>query len=140
MKTKRKLKFADLPKDYMGLCKFYLPRPIHDKVSLENTTEILDVMAGHESDFSKDQHDYFEVLCELVDAYESQTFKEPKLSSIALLKYLLEEQGMNASDLSRLLKVDRTLGPKILRGDRRLTVEHVRILSQHFKLSADVFL
>ena len=56
------------------------------------------------------------------------------------LKYLLEENGMTAADLSRLLGTDRTLGAKILRGERNLTVPHLRILSERFRVSPALFI
>jgi antitoxin component HigA of HigAB toxin-antitoxin module len=34
----------------------------------------------------------------------------------------------------------RNLGAMILRGERKLTLNHVRTLSRHFGVSADVFL
>ena len=62
MKTARSKKaFADLPRDYTGLCRVHLPRPIRDKVDFENVTEMADVMAGHK--LTKDQEDYFDLLC-----------------------------------------------------------------------------
>ena len=45
--TRSKLKFARLPKDYAGLCRLWLPRPLRDKVDFENMSEITDAMAGH---------------------------------------------------------------------------------------------
>ena len=47
---------------------------------------------------------------------------------------------MSAADLARLLDVHRTLGAMILRGERKLTLNHVRTLARHFAVSADVFL
>jgi len=47
---------------------------------------------------------------------------------------------MTAADLARLLDVHRTLGAMILRGERQLTLNHVRILAKHFAVSADSFL
>lgn len=47
---------------------------------------------------------------------------------------------MSAADLARLLDVHRTLGAMILRGERKLTLKHVRTLARHFGVSADVFL
>lgn len=46
---------------------------------------------------------------------------------------------MKAADLSRLLGADRTLGAKILRGERNLTVPHLRILAERFKVSPALF-
>ena len=40
MKTKTRLRFADLPRDYAGLCALLLPRTIHDAVDYANTTEV----------------------------------------------------------------------------------------------------
>ena len=47
---------------------------------------------------------------------------------------------MNASDLARLLGVHPTMGSKILRGQRALTVDHLRKLSARFKVSPRLFI
>ncbi len=52
----------------------------------------------------------------------------------------MDEHGMNAADLSRLLGGSRNLGAMILRGERNVTLPHVRTLAAHFKVSAEVFL
>ncbi len=143
MKTKHhKLKFADLPADYAGLCGVLVPRPIHDKATYENALEVIEAMAGFEENFNEDQGDYFAVIADFVGAYEDaqkagqDSNLRPPLES---LKYLLEENAMTAADLSRLLGADRTLGAKILRGERNLTVPHLRILSERFKVSPALF-
>lgn len=56
------------------------------------------------------------------------------------LKHLLEENQMNASDLARLLGVHPSLGSKILKGERSLTVAHLRKLAERFKVSPGLFL
>ena len=55
--------FLDLPRDFTGLCKLHTPRPIHDSVDLDNTTALADILAGHEKQMSRDQDDYYELLC-----------------------------------------------------------------------------
>lgn len=62
--------FADLPKDYAGLCGLLLPRPIRDKTDLQSVKEIAEAMAGFEDAFTKDQGDYFEMLCMLLEDFE----------------------------------------------------------------------
>jgi HTH-type transcriptional regulator/antitoxin HigA len=64
----------------------------------------------------------------------------PKISGLDALKHLLEEHEMSAADLSRMLHTSRNLGAMILRGERKLTLNHVRTLARHFGVSADVFL
>jgi len=68
----------------------------------------------------------------------------PRLKSVAYrglpaLRYLLEENGLNASDLSRISSADRTLGVKILRGERALTVEHMKKLANRFAVEPGIF-
>lgn len=139
MKTTRaKIEFAGLPKDYAGLCRMLPPRPIHDKADFENVTEITDAMAGHK--LSPDQDDYFDLLCRLIEDYEKERLDTPKVTGLAALQHLLDAHDLSAADLARLLGVHRTLGGMILRGERQLTLAHVRTLAKYFSVSADLFL
>ena len=141
MKTPRaKVEFARLPKEYAALCGVLTPRPIHDKVEFQNVTEITDAMAGHK--LTADQEDYFDLLCRLIEDYEKEhaQLDAPEVSVVEALQQLLDAHGMSAADLARLLDVHRTLGAMILRGDRKLTLNHVRTLARHFGVSADAFL
>ena len=139
MKT-TKIEFARLPKDYAGLCRLLTPRTIHDKVDFANVTEITDALAGHK--LSADQDDYFDLLCRLIEAYEQEHagLAAPKATALEALQHLLDAHDMSAADLARLLDVHRTLGGMILRGERQLTLGHVRTLAKHFSVSADLFL
>jgi antitoxin component HigA of HigAB toxin-antitoxin module len=142
-KTKIPPLFANFPKDYRRLCDLCLPRPIHDKVGYENALEVAEAMAGFEHRLTRDQADYFELLTDLILAYEEEHEKaswEMKLPLRERLQSLLESTGWTASDLGRILGLDATMGNKIVRGERKLTAEHVRKLSAHFFLSAEYFL
>jgi HTH-type transcriptional regulator/antitoxin HigA len=129
-----------LARDYAALCGVYLPRPIHDAVDYANVVEVTDAMALWNDDFTRDQADYFDLLCSLLEEYDSKNVKWPKVTGVDVLKHLLGEQGLAAADLSRLLGGSRNLGAMILRGERKLTLNHVRTLARHFGVSADVFL
>ena len=140
MKTKTKLRFQDLPKHYEALCRVFLPRPIHDAVDYANVVEVTDAMVLWHEDFTRDQADYFDLLCSLIEDYDSENVKWPNVTGVEMLKHLLGEQGLAAADLSRLLGGSRNLGAMILRGERKLTLNHVRTLAKHFGVSADLFL
>jgi HTH-type transcriptional regulator / antitoxin HigA len=140
MKPKTKLCFQDLPKDYAALCRVFLPRPIHDAVDYTNVVEVADAMVLWHDDFSRDQDDYFDLLCSLIEEYDSKNVKWPKVTGVDMLKHLLGEHSLAAADLSRLLGGSRNLGAMILRGERQLTLNHVRTLARHCHVSADLFL
>lgn len=137
--TQSPMEFARLPKDYPGLCRLLMPRPIRDKVDLGNVVEMTDAMAGHK--LTRDQEDYFDLLCRLVEDYDREKagVAAPEATGVDVLRHLLEEHGLSGADLSRLLGAHRTLGPMILRGERKLTVEHIRRLCVHFGVSANLF-
>jgi HTH-type transcriptional regulator/antitoxin HigA len=138
--TRAPIQFERLPKDYAGLCGLLMPRLVRDRVDLENVRAVADAMAGQT--LSADQGDYFDMLCRLIEDYEQahDPVPSPKVSGLEVLRHLLDEHGMSGADLSRLLGAHRTLGGMILRGERKLTVDHIRALSTHFGVPADLFL
>jgi antitoxin component HigA of HigAB toxin-antitoxin module len=112
-------------------------------VDYENALEVAEAMAGFEHRFTRDQADYFELLTDLILDYEAEHEKasgEKERPLRERLLSLLESTGWTASDLGRFLGLDATMGNKIVRGERKLTAEHVRKLSTQFSLSAEYFL
>lgn len=140
MKTTTTHDFHEMPKDYAGLCRVFLPRPIHDKTTYENTVEIADVLAGFEQEMTDDQNDYFDLLCDLIGKRDQETDRPTKLRALDLLNHLVKEHGLSGADLSRLLGKSLPLGPMILRGERKITAEHAVRLGSHFGLRPDLFL
>jgi HTH-type transcriptional regulator / antitoxin HigA len=129
-----------MPKTYPGLVELMPPRTIHDDVDLENVTEIIDRLAVLDRP-TKDQADYLETLSTLVAAYETahHSLDVSRLGPLDTLRFLLNEHGLNASDLGRILG-QRQLGSAILRGDRQLSKAHILKLAAHFDVSPCVFL
>lgn len=139
-KSKTRLRFADMPKDYAALCRLHLPRPIHDKAEYGNTVEIADVFAGFEREMNTAQADYFDLLCSLIEAWDKEHVAWRKVGGLEILRHLVEEHSLSGADLSRILGASRMLGPMILRGDRAITADHARVLGAHFSLPAGVFI
>jgi HTH-type transcriptional regulator/antitoxin HigA len=98
------------------------------------------MLAGHE--LNADQADYLDVLSTLVEAYENahDPLDDPALCGLDVLRALLDEHGMSAVDLARLLGVHRSMGSKLLKGERALTTRHLQTLGERFKVSAALFL
>lgn len=140
MKTTHTHHFNAMPTHYAGLCRVFLPRPIHDKAAYENTAEIADVFAGFENEMTDDQNDYFDLLCDLIEKHEKETTPQTEIRSLTLLKHLVAEHGLSGADLSRILGKSLPLGPMILRGERKITADHAVRLGRHFELRADAFL
>ena len=131
--------FATLPVNYQELVRMFPLRPLHDKVDLDNATEIADAMAGH--DLNPDQEDYFAVLATLINEYEQTHIAQPRRrhDPVGNLTFLMEQHQMNASDLGRLLG-QRELGSKLLRKERQLSKAMISKLADHFHVNAACFL
>lgn len=129
----------ELPKTYSALVALHVPRPIHDKVGYENTVALVDALAG--TRLNKDQEDYLEILSRLIEAYEDEHVKQPRMiTGIELVRLLLTENDLTGDDLATLLGVDRSVAYKILKGSRNLTTEHIRKLADRFAIRADALI
>jgi HTH-type transcriptional regulator / antitoxin HigA len=138
MKPKLKMKFSDMPQDYAGLVMMYMPRAVHDEIDYENTVEVIDAMAGH--DLSDDQEIYLDTLSTLVGVYEDEhhAIGSKGLRPLDALKYLMDQNGMTAADLGKMLG-ERTLGSKVLRGERKIGLTYAKILAQRFSVNVGLF-
>jgi HTH-type transcriptional regulator/antitoxin HigA len=96
------------------------------------------LVMGEETN-TKDQDDYMEALSILVEAYERRHHAVPEGTPLGALRLLLESHGMSGYDLGKLLG-DTTIGSKILKGKRQLSKSHIKKLTEHFGVSADVFI
>ena len=134
------MSYEDVPKTYDQLLAMHPLRPIHNDVELDHATTMIDILACH--DLNADQADYLDVLSTLVEVYENTHYPldDPAIRGLHALQALLDDHGMSATDLARLLGVHRSMGSKLLKGERALTTRHLKMLSDRFKVSADLFL
>jgi HTH-type transcriptional regulator/antitoxin HigA len=134
------IRLSDLPETFDGLCRFHPPRPIHDRIDLDNATQIIDVMAGHE--LTDDQADYLDTLATLVDRYETEhdPVDTTGVTGVELLRVLMEANDMTAGDVAGILGVDRSLVSHALASRRALTWAHAKALGDHFAMSPAAFM
>jgi HTH-type transcriptional regulator / antitoxin HigA len=123
-----------IPKTYVELVKLFMPCPLHDEVDYRNALGILDSMAGFA--MNSDQEDYFDAIATFVEKYEGEhhSIDGSEMTPVELIRSLMDEHGMSESDLGRLLG-DRSLGHRILSGNRELSKVHIRVLAAHFSLN-----
>lgn len=79
-----------------------------------------------------------DTLGTLIKDYEDRNIKEPKGDPIGVLKYLLEEHGLNQSDLKEI--GSQGIVSEILNGKRKLNLRQVESLSKRFSVSPLVFI
>jgi HTH-type transcriptional regulator / antitoxin HigA len=141
MRTAKSMPASRLPGRFDELVRIMPPQALTDDIHCNNTLEMIDrLMAAGK--LTKGQDLYLRTLLQLVEAYEAErhAIETSDLGGLDSLKHLLNENGMNASDLARLLGAHPSMGSKILRGERALTVDHLRKLSARFKVSPQLFI
>ena len=139
MKTAGVLRFKKMPKDYQGLVMMFMPRAIHDEIDYQNTIEVIDELVGHE--LADEQELYLDTLSTLVEAYENEhhAIRIRGIPAVEALTFLMEEHGMIAADLGKLLG-ERTLGSKILRGERNYGLKYAKTLAKKFGVDVSLFI
>jgi HTH-type transcriptional regulator / antitoxin HigA len=138
--TKQKARRAS--DDYLDLVRKFPLVPIRSDRHLQDAFKVIDRLSIIDEELlTPGQADYLLVLSDLVEKYEDEhhAIDLSHLDGIAILKHLLEENEMTASDLGRLLG-NRQLGTAILRPQRQLSKAHIIRLCERFGVSADLFL
>lgn len=130
--------------DYLGLIRRFPLRAIHSDADLRTAYAVIDPLAlkgTRPGGLSQGESDYLDALCILCKEYEDQhvDMKSGHADAVDVLKALMGERGMNASDLGKLLG-NRSLGGAILRRECALSKNHIRVLATHFRVTADVLL
>jgi antitoxin component HigA of HigAB toxin-antitoxin module len=133
--------FAELPRDYTGLCLLLLPRPIHSRTQAGEVEAMIDVLAVDERRLSADQRDYLEMLSEVLTHWDqAHTPAAADIAPAALLQLLLEESGQSAAAVARAIRVDRSVMTRLLSGERPFTVPQAKALAAHFAVAPAAFL
>jgi len=130
-----------LPGRFEDLVRMMPPRAIRDDAQLEVAVDMIDrLMASGR--LTRGQESYLETLVQLVEVYEGahHGIDTSGMKAIDSLTHLLATNGMNASDLAKLLGVHPSMGSKLIKGDRSLTVSHLRKLAARFKVSPELFI
>jgi antitoxin component HigA of HigAB toxin-antitoxin module len=130
-----------LPTRFSELVRLFPPRAIADDTELDNMIELVHRLMVQPK-LTRDQETYLETLVQLVEVYEQahHAIDTSDISGLETLRDGLEANGMNASDLARMLGVHASMGSKILRGERSLTWEHACKLGKWFKMDPTAFL
>lgn len=128
--------------DYLELVKGFPLAPIRSDRQLRDAHRVIDSLGGIDEDkLTPGQADYLDVLADLVLKYEDRhhAIDLSHLDAVDMLKHLMEQRNMNASDLGRVLG-NRELGSKVLRRERELSKSAIRTLAEYFSVSPAVFM
>lgn len=113
------------------------PRVIRSEEELVEYTKALFELTA-KSDPTSDEEEAIALLTLLIERYESQHYRVPDVNPIAVLKFLLDQNGLSQRDIATELGSESTVS-LILSGKRWLNRDHIERLSQRFHVSPSVF-
>jgi len=126
--------------DYLDLVKEFPLRPLRDARDFKSAGEILDRLIGRD-DLTTGQRDYLAALLRFVEDHElaRTSTARKQLSSIELLRHLMEENDMNTTDLGYIVG-SRGVASEILNGTRQLSKRTIARLAERFNVDPGLFL
>jgi HTH-type transcriptional regulator/antitoxin HigA len=114
------------------------PHVIHNDKELENYTEALFKLTALEKP-SPSEMDAIELLSLLIERYEDEYWPITDVDPVSVVRYLMEKGNLTQRDLIPQFGTESAVS-MFLHGQRNLSLEQIRKLSERFKLSADVFI
>lgn len=122
---------------YTELLTYFPPRPIKHEEDLEKTQAVVDNLLD-KGELTESEEDYLNLLGILIYEYESKQDLVPDIYGVELLKVLIAELNLKQKDLVPIFKTESIVSD-VLKGKRKLTVEHIQKLADFFSLSSAVF-
>lgn len=111
----------------------------HNEKDYNNLVNLLDSLIDCEVG-NNDSHplsSLMETIGSLIETYESQNYPAIEGDPISALKTLMEEHGLQQSDLPEI--GSQGVLSEIISGKRQLNVRQLKLLSERFKVSPVVF-
>ena len=106
-------------------------KPIKTEQDYEYTLNRIDELM--DSQPNTPQMDELDILVTLVEVYEEKFYKIDAPNPIEAIKFRMEQENLQQKALIPILG-DKSIVSKILKGQRKLTVNMIRNLHEHLKI------
>ncbi|MBL0948325.1 helix-turn-helix domain-containing protein [Brevundimonas sp.] len=112
---------------------------------LRNEADYRAALGAYEACFDKEpvpgtpEADRFELLGLLLARYEEERFPMPTSDPVEAIRFAMDRQGLQQSDLAELLG-SRSRASEILNGRRELSLSQIRLLAKEWRIPAEALL
>lgn len=80
-----------------------------------------------------------DIVSDQISAYETENHPQPKGTGVTALRFLMEEHGLTQSDFKNEIGSQGVVS-EIINGRRTLNLNHIKKLSERFKVSPETFI
>ncbi|MDZ7772192.1 MAG: helix-turn-helix domain-containing protein [Balneolaceae bacterium] len=81
-----------------------------------------------------DRRDEIELLTLLIENWDEKQRQSPELDPVELLESLMEDHGLNQTELAKISGVGKSYISEILNYKKRMSKKVIRNLANHFKI------
>jgi HTH-type transcriptional regulator/antitoxin HigA len=124
--------------EYWGYLRPYTHIPRNDAEHEQLLSVVEELMAVSRDVKDERVTSLLNLVAKNIEEYEGRRYLTESVSSLDVLKFFMEENGLGQGDLPEI--GSQSLVSKILSGERKLTVEHIKALSKRFGVSPSVFI
>jgi HTH-type transcriptional regulator / antitoxin HigA len=133
-------KSADGKRDlYLELVQEFPLRPIRSDSKLDRAIAMIDRLSDRES-LAPEEDDYMDVLCGLVERYETENDPEPTVSAADMLRHLIEAKGVNQAKVAEATGINESTISEILTGKREVSRKVMRAFADYFQVDPYIFI
>jgi HTH-type transcriptional regulator/antitoxin HigA len=119
------------------LANFRAPSVVRSDEQNEHYVAVLEQLERRKK-LTKEEQRLAELLTLLVTDYEGKHYQLPKASAIEVLQELMRANGLRQKDLVEEFGTESIVS-EVLRGKREMNKEHIKRLSERFRISPAMF-
>ncbi len=123
---------------YAALLAQFSPRVLRSEEQNERAIEDLYALEQRQPSWSPEEAELAELLSLLIEDFEEKHYRLPRSSPLEAIAFLMEQHGLKQKDLIDVFAT-ASIASEVLRGKRALSKEHIRRLSERFRLSPELF-
>lgn len=124
---------------YMDLVREFPLRPIQNDDQHVRAIAILDQLSDL-GERTPDEHDYFIVLCLIVEDHENSIYEHPEVPGPEMLRYSMEQAGLTRAQLSEQTGISVQTISDIVNGKRGISPKVRKTLAERFRMPPSSFL
>lgn len=114
------------------------PKVIRSEEENEYFIEELRRLEEYEPEWGEAERGFADLLTLLIEDFEERRYSLPRASPVAALEFLMDQHGLKQKDLINVFGTPSIVS-EVLGGKRELNREHIRKLSERFRVSPEVF-
>jgi HTH-type transcriptional regulator / antitoxin HigA len=122
----------------MELIKRFPLRPLRTDAELQEAIKTINDLLDRWN-LDEGEHDYLDVLSDLVEKYEQEQHPISPASDGAMIRFLLDMRDLSQVDLARHTGIAESTISAVLSGKRQLSRRHIGVLASFFHVEPAVF-